>query len=407
MQVYTARQAILNNKRQVIAYELLFRDGKENKFPAHVPPDTATAKLLLNSYISIGLESITEGKPALVNFPTAMLRDHLMYMVPYKNIIVEVLETVEPNDENYEVLRTLFHKGFALALDDFVYSPAWDRFLPFIKLIKFDIIETPLETLGPLVHKFKASKIKLLAEKVETYEEFRLAKAMGFDFYQGYFFCKPDIMVGTDIDSSQHFLLSIYAEVMKDDFSYQQVELFLEQDVGLTYKLLRFVNSSLFERKQEITSIKQAIVFLGEVQMRKFVCLLVTAQLNPDKPVALMQTTITRARMCELIAKVMGLGKIADAAFLTGLFSTIDAILDRPMSSIMDALPLSHEIKEALIDHDGSLSECLDTSIAFMQGDWDTVFAFTEKYHVQPDYLISSCNNALRWSKTYQGVTKS
>jgi EAL and modified HD-GYP domain-containing signal transduction protein len=405
MRVYTARQPILNAKRKVIAYELLFRDSKENKFPEHVPPDTATAKLLLNSYLSIGLESITEGKPALVNFPTAMLRDHLIGMVPYKGIIVEILETVEPNDENLMVIRKLFHKGFVLALDDFDYSEQWDRFLPFIKLIKFDIIQTPLNSIGILVHSFKKRNIRLLAEKVETYEEFRLAQAMGFDYFQGYFFCKPEIMVGKDIDSSQHFLLSVYAEVMKEGFSYKKVELYLEQDIGLTYKLLRFVNSSLFEHKQEITSIKQAIVFLGEVQMRKFVCLIITAELNPGKPMALMQTTIIRARMCELIAKVMGLSEVADAAFLTGLFSTIDAILDRPMSVIMDALPVSKEIKHALVDHDGRLSECVDVSIAFMQGDWDKVFAFTDKYHIAPDYLISSCNNAMQWSATYKGLT--
>ncbi len=228
---------------------------------------------------------------------------------------------------------------------------------------------------------------------------------MGFDFYQGYFFCKPEVVMGTDVDTSQHFLVSIYAEVMKEGFSYKKLEQYFEQDVGLTYKLLRFVNSSLFEHTQEITSIKQAIVFLGEVQIRKFICLIITAQLNPDKPVALLQSTITRARMCELIAKAMGLSKVADAAFLTGLFSTIDAILDRSMSSIMQSLPLSKDIKDALVDHDGSLSECLETSIAFMKGDWDVVFAFTQKYNVQPDYLITSCNNAMQWSATYQGLS--
>ncbi|MFT4927474.1 MAG: EAL and modified HD-GYP domain-containing signal transduction protein [Phenylobacterium sp.] len=175
MRVYTARQAVFNHKRKIIAYELFFRDSEENKFPAHVPPEIATAKLLINSYLSVELDSITEGKPALVNFPASMLKDHLLEMVPYKNIIVEVLETVEPNDENYEVLRALFHRGFILALDDFIYTPEWDRFLPFIKLIKFDIIATPLDTLGDLVKRFKETKIKLLAEKVETYQEFHQA----------------------------------------------------------------------------------------------------------------------------------------------------------------------------------------------------------------------------------------
>ncbi|MFT4927473.1 MAG: EAL and modified HD-GYP domain-containing signal transduction protein [Phenylobacterium sp.] len=229
---------------------------------------------------------------------------------------------------------------------------------------------------------------------------------MGFDYFQGYFFCKPDMLVGKDIESSHHFLVSIYAEVMKEGFSYQKVEMYFEQDVGLTYKLLRFVNSSLFERRQEITSIKQAIVFLGEIQVRKFVCLIVTAQLNPDKPLALMHTTIIRARMCELVSRVMGLTKVSDAAFLTGLFSTIDAILDRPMAAIMESLPLSKEIKEALVDRDGSLAECLDVTVAFMAGEWETVFAFTSKYEVPPQYLITSCNNAMLWNKAYQSMAR-
>ena len=410
MRVFTARQPIMNAKQRVVAYELLFRDSKENKFPAHIPPDTATAKLLINSYLSSGFETITERKPALVNFPACMLKEHLVDMVPYKNIIIEVLESVEPTEENYQTLRTLFHKGYSLALDDFVYSPDWERFLPFIKMIKFDIVDTPLDTIGDIVKRFKKSKIKLLAEKVETYEEFHQAKAMGFDYYQGYYFCKPDVLEGKDIESSQHFLLSIYGEVMKDGFDYLKVERLFVQDMGLTYKLLRFVNSSLFERTQEITSIKQAIVFLGENQLRKFVCLIITAQLNPNKPAVLTQGTIVRARMCELIAKVIS-NKLknkldTDAAFLTGLFSTIDAMLDRPMDNIMESLPLSSDIKLALIEQQGPLYECLHTAKAYIEGDWDTVYTFIDIYKVQPDYLISSCHNAMNWYSTYQMVTK-
>lgn len=185
MKIYAARQPILNKKKQVVAYELLFRDSKKNCFPTDVAPDIATAKLLINSYLSIGLEEMTEGKPALVNFPMAILSEHLVNMVPYKNIIVEVLESTEPSDENFEVLVKLFHQGFTLALDDFIYSAAWDKFLPFVKLIKIDIIETPLLSIAHLIPHFRQYKVKLLAEKVETYDEFLEAKALGFDYYQG------------------------------------------------------------------------------------------------------------------------------------------------------------------------------------------------------------------------------
>lgn len=402
MRVYTARQPILNARKRVVAYELLFRDSKKNCFPSHVPPDTATAKLLVNSYLSVGLESITEGKPAFINFPRQMLAEHLVHMVPYKKIVVEVLETVEPNDDNFELLRSLYHKRFILALDDFIFEPRWERFIPFIKLIKIDIQQTPLDSIGDLVERFKGTKVKLLAEKIETHQEFEQAKAMGFTFFQGYFFYKPEVLVGRDIQESHQFLLSIYAEVMKEDFSYKVLEGYFEHDMGLTYKLLRFVNSSLFELKHEITSLKQAMVFLGETQLRKFICLIVTAQLNPDKPAVLIQDTVVRARLCELVAKSMGLREVSEAAFLTGLFSTVDAILDRPMQDILDTLPLSKTIKLAILENQGQLAQCLNATLAYMHGDWEAVFAFARAYHINADYLIASCNDAYRWMNTVQ-----
>ncbi|NQZ05630.1 MAG: HDOD domain-containing protein [Algicola sp.] len=403
MQVYTARQPILNAKKKVVAYELLFRDSKKNCFPAHVAPDAATAKLLVNSYLSMGLEAITEGKPAFINFPQQMLTDHLVHMVPYKNIVVEILETVEPTDENYELIRTLFHKRFNLALDDFIYDERWDRFMTFIKLIKIDIIQTPLHTIRPLITKLRQAKIKLLAEKIETYEEFEEAKALGFDYFQGYFLFTPEVMVATDVEASQHFLLSIYGEVMKDEFSYQTLETYFEQDMALTYKLMRFVNSSLFDIKHEITSLKQAMVFLGENQLRKFICLIVTAQINPNKPAALVQNTVIRARLCELLAKKMKLSE-CDSAFLTGLFSTIDAILDRPMQDILDTLPLAQPIKDALLNDEGELAECLRATVCYLNGDWDEVCEFAERHQIKPNYLINACNDAFKWLTTVQNT---
>lgn len=402
MKIYTARQPILNKRKQVVAYELLFRDSTKNCFPTDVDPDIATAKLLINSYLNIGLEEMTEGKPALVNFPMAILAEHLMNMVPYKNIIVEVLETTEPNDENYEILAKLFHQGFSLVLDDFVYSEAWDRFLPFIKLIKIDIIATPLASIAHLLPIFRQYKIKLLAEKVETHEEFKEAKALGFDYYQGYFFNKPEILVGTEIASSNPFLMSIYSEVMKPGYSYKKLERYFEYDMDLTYKLLRFVNSVLFAHTKEIKSIKQAIAYLGEIQLRKFVCLIVMAKLNPDKPVVLMHNTILRARLCEGFAKLMGLNQLTEFAFLTGLFSTLDAILDRPMDKVLNALPLAEEINTALLDKSGVLADCLEFVIAYTEGDWETINGFIKMYDINPEALIATSNEAYQWLSVYK-----
>lgn len=384
----------------MVAYQLLFRDSQTNEFPSHVAPDTATAKLLVNSYLSSGLEAITNGKPAFVNFPRDMLTDHLMHMVPYKNIVIELFQTIEPNDEHFQLLRQLYHKRFILAMDHFEYAPSWERFMPFIKLAKIDFNNTPLTTITRLLPKFKHYEIRLLADNIVNYEQFEQAKRLGFNFYQGDFLYTPEVVEGSDIDASQHFLLSIYAEVMKEDFNYNILEGYFEKDMGLTYKLLRFVNSSLFDLRNEITSLKQAMIFLGENQLRKFVCLIVTAQLNTKKPGALIESTVIRARLSELIAKVMGLRSESDSAFLTGLFSTIDAILDKPMEQVLESLPLGQNIKDAILTGEGPLAECLSTALAYIEGNWMAIFAFAKQYNVSPNYFISACDDAYDWMGT-------
>ncbi|MCJ8274463.1 MAG: HDOD domain-containing protein, partial [Psychrosphaera sp.] len=333
-----------------------------------------------------------------------LLADHLLHMVPYKNIIVQMSEADEPSDENYALTRKLFHKRYVLALDDFSYTPEWKRFLPLIKLVKINLQKTSLRAVAALLPLFRQFKIRMLADNVSSYAEFNQAKQLGFSFFKGDFLFTPEIVEANEIETNQMFLLSIYAEVMKEAFDYKVLEGYFEKDMGLTYKLLRFVNSSLFDIKREITSLKQAMIFLGETQLRKFICLIVTSQLNPNKPKALVQETVIRARLSELMATEMGLGSEADSAFLTGLFSTIDAILDKPMEVVLKSLPLSEPIKKAIVTREGKLAECLNTSIAYLQGDWMVVFAFAKTYNVQSDYLISSCDNAYDWMGTFQQI---
>jgi EAL and modified HD-GYP domain-containing signal transduction protein len=402
MHFYTARQPILNRTKQVIAYELLFRDSQNNSFPVDVPSHVATAKLLINSYLNMDIEDMTQGKPALINFPSRMLKEHLVHMVPYKQIIVEVLETVEPNDENFAILHKLFKLGYYLALDDFVYSPAWDRFLPFFKLIKIDIIATPIETIIDLLPILKSLDAKLLAEKVETQEEFLLAKGLGFDYFQGYFFYKPEILIGNEIESYHPALMSIYREVMKAEFSFGKLENYFAQDMDLTYKLLRFVNSGYFQHGQKITSIKQAMVLLGESQLRKLISLIMMAEINPGKPPILIQNTMVRARLCEVMARLMGLDDVIDAAFLTGLFSTLDAILNKPMAKVLSSLPLAPEINNALLHGTGDLALCLSFALAYMEGDWDRVNEFVMQYKINTDTLTIKCNQVYLWLSNYQ-----
>ena len=243
-----------------------------------------------------------------------------------------------------------------------------------------------------------------MAQNIKTYQEFELAKRIGFVFFQGDFLYSPQIVEDKQIETSQHFLLSIYSEVMKEEFSYKVLEGFFEKDTSLSYKLLRFVNSNLFKIKKEITSLKQAMIFLGEDQLRKFVCLIVTSELNTNKPKALVQQTVIRARLCELFAKQMGLKEHVNSAFLTGLFSTIDALLDKPMTEVLDTLPLAQIIKDALLNDSGELAECLKTSLAYINGDWMVIFAFAKQYNVSSNELIAHCDNAYDWMTTVEDM---
>lgn len=399
MKTFTARQPIFDRKKRVVAYELLFREDYQNRFPSHIPDIQATSKLLLNAFFDTNISKITNEKPALVNFPTRILKDKFAELLPTKDIFIEILETVEPDEELFAIMRRMFHKGYRFVLDDFVYTPEWERFLPFVRLIKFDIMKTPLEDIEYLLPKLKKRKIKILAEKVETNEEFLQAKEMGFDYFQGFFFAKPEMIIETAIPPSQTVLMELYRECVKDEIDFEKVRKYVEIDVSITYKLLRYVNNSgLFKHKKEITSIKEAIVYIGQDLMRRFVFLIVTAELSVKKPFELMKKALERANFCEALAKNSALHQFSDRAFLIGLFSVLDAILDRNMSTIMEDLPLEEEIKRALVDKIGLYSAFIKIAISYDHGEWDKVKLLTKQLGITEEKTTDIYIQAIEWS---------
>ncbi len=401
MSVFVARQAILNRNQNVVAYELLFRDSPENCFPG-VSDGQATARLIMENQLNLGTRHITSGKKALINIGPESLKLDLCEFLPCKDVVIELLETIEPNDDTYELCRKLFHSNYKLALDDFVYSPQWERFLKLVNLIKFDIRLTPLAEIPLVVNKLKKYKnIKLLAEKIETDEEYKLARKMGFDYFQGYYFARPAMIEQKDIHYNYGLVIAIYSEVMKPDPDVKVITGLFELDAALAYKLLRLLNSGVFPLQSQISSLKQALVYLGQARLKKFVSLIVTAHTARDKPIELMQMCVIRARFCELIASKVA-KQVQGEAFLTGLFSLLDAILDQPMALLVDKLPFPDEIKAALTGEKNNLYYILETVKAYETGSWWALEKAVLLINLDSAFLPKLYKQAVRWADSYK-----
>ncbi|MDC9521945.1 HDOD domain-containing protein [Pseudoalteromonas sp. Angola-31] len=401
MSVFVARQAIFNRKQNVVAYELLFRNSAENFFP-DIEEGQATARLIMENQLNLGTRHITSGKTALINIGPDSLKYNLCDFLPCKDVVIELLETIEPTDDNYQLCRELFHKNYKLALDDFVYNEQWERFLKFIKLVKFDIAQTPLSDIAEIVEKLKQhKKIKILAEKIETQADYHQAHKMGFDYFQGYFFAKPTMHEQQDIDYNYALVVAIYAQVMKPSPDIKQISALFEADAALAYKLMRLINSGVFPIQSKISSIKQALVYLGHERLKKFVSLIVTAHTAGKKPAELMQVCVVRARFCELIAKQVS-KSLAGEAFLTGLFSLLDAILDQPMSLLVEKLPFPDDIKAALLNEKNTLYYILNVVQAYETGSWWTLEKAVILLNVKSDVLPGLYNQAVDWADNYK-----
>lgn len=398
MYFYAARQPILDINKKLYAYELLFRDSIDNVFP-DVDGDEATSKMVEASKFNMGISEFTSNKPAFINFTLETLSKGYPEMLTTDELVVEILETIKPGKRLLALCKDLYEKGYTLALDDYEHQTVWAHFYPYIKIIKIDWQLSSVEDIKEVIAAIaKHPHIKLLAEKVETYEEYNQAVELGCELFQGFFFAKPEMIKTKTMSPSQMAMAELLYETSKPDLDLESITSVFERDVTLSYKLLRYANSAIFRRSKEISTIKQALVTLGSVELKRFMALMFTANVNPDKPSELINSAMARAKFCELAADNMKGNIDSSIAFLTGLLSLIDAILDEEIESVLAKLPLAQEIKDTLLTREGKMGSLIQLVEFIEHAQWDESTATMDKLGLTKEQIIEDYNQALSWA---------
>jgi EAL and modified HD-GYP domain-containing signal transduction protein len=367
-----ARQAIFDIDLNVYAYELLFRSNNKQADSGVIDSfgDEATSRVINHTFMELGIERVIGNHLAFVNLTRKFILTDDPLPFAQDRVVLEILEDIVPDDELIAATQKLVDQGYVIALDDFIFDESLRPLVKLAEIIKIDLLALSEQALEEQVRLLKQENVKLLAEKVETHEQYLLCKKLGFDYFQGYFFSRPTIIEGQAIPDSQLNLLSIITKLQNQNVEIDDIEQLISQDVGLTYKLLRLLNSAAIGLPRKIESIKQALILLGLKAIRTWTTLIALNNMKCTPP-ELMANTLIRAKMCEQLASHYNCS--AEAGFLVGLFSTIDAMLSHPMDELLKALPLNNDIKQALSGGMGTLGELLKVVIQYEHGLWDEV----------------------------------
>ncbi|MBT8125586.1 MAG: HDOD domain-containing protein, partial [Gammaproteobacteria bacterium] len=335
---------------------------------------------------------IVGNRLAFINMTRGFLVGELPLPQMQEQIVLEVLENQVPDEDLVTGLETLAQSGYRIALEDFIYTPKFDRLLEIAQFVKLDVSvlsQTDLVTHVNLLHKYN---VKLLAEKVETHEEFEYCKSLGFDYFQGFFFSKPQVVVGKRVEGDRFIVLRFIAKLQEPEVSIDELENLISHDASLVYHLLRYMNSAFYSLRTKIESIKHALTLLGTDEVKKLASLMLMLRLSDKKPKDLMLTGMMRGKMAELIGRADPHTK-PDQYFIVGLFSILDVLLDMPLDEVLESLPLAEESRVALLSYSGRMGEVLQCIQYYEQANWDVLMDRIDHAAYQKAYL-----QAIKWA---------
>jgi c-di-GMP-related signal transduction protein len=374
---FIARQPIFDERLKVFAYELLFRAGPQNIFQ---PRKDASSSVIVDSATLFDLQTLTGHAKAFINVDEGALLRGAARLLPAKRIVVEILESVSPTPVIIQACADLCEAGYTLALDDFADHPKWEPLLPFVKFLKVDFIDSDTDMRSAIAKRHRSNGMLLLAEKVETQADMKQARALGYSYFQGFFFCKPTMIEGRDIPGSKLTYLQLLEAISAPELSYSHIEELLKREPSLVYNLLRYLNSPLVGLRIEIRGIRGAIALLGEREFRRWVSIVAIVSMASDKAPELVRTALTRAYFCEDLSRLTGMSAQSSDLFLMGLLSVADALLDRPLEQIISSVPVSAEVRAALCGGTNRFRDIYETLLAYERADWTTLSATVARF---------------------------
>ncbi len=397
---FVARQPIFTNDEKVFGYELLFRDGVEDYFRAQ-DPDLASRKALDTS-LQMGLQTLCDGRRAFVNCTRDILLKDYITLLPSPHTVVEVLETVPADDLVKAALQRLKQAGYMIALDDFTTDDPREPLADFADIIKVDVRATTPEQRATLIKRFGPWRCRMLAEKVETHEEFLAAKAAGFVYFQGYFFQKPELLQAREVPANRLNYVRLLQAVSQPSLELRELEHLIKQEASICYRLLRYLNSAAFGIQNEVHSIRHALTMLGEREVRRWIRLVTTLTAGDGKSSELVISAMVRARFCELMSNRVPSGE--SDLFLMGLLSMIDVILEIPMPRILETISVDSDTKAVLLGGPSRLRPLYELMLARESGDWQGTAQHAKKLGLTESEVAEAYWHAMQWVRQLNSV---
>ena len=367
--IFIGRQPIYNENLGVSAYELLFRS--QDCSIEDIGENAATAQVVTSSFFEIGIEKLVDSRQVAINASEQLLQEVDTLPIPPKKVILEMPSTIDVSLQLFDTLKKLSAMGFTIAIDDCIDKANLKPLVPLANFIKVDVRRINQHKARSYLKKLQKLNKPLLALKVESLAEYEAYRDLGFSYFQGYFLSRPRILKATKLGENKLSVINIIRAIYDRDTESTEIARLISEDIALSYKLLKLVNSALFGLRREIDSIKQAVVLLGRKTLRTWVSMLALSTID-DRPAEITKIAMTRAKMCELLAEKAGLSS-KESFFTVGIFSALDILMDVPLHRAVDSLPLSNSVKGALLDKEGRMGEALYCTLAYEHSNWKHV----------------------------------
>jgi EAL and modified HD-GYP domain-containing signal transduction protein len=403
---FLARQPIFNWEQSVYAYELLYRGGPGDTTSGNLN-DLAKSREMIDNLLVSGIKPITNGRLAFINATRETLIERHATMLPPEETVVEILETVAPDDDVLSACRDLRNDGYLVALDDFTGEESMMPWLDHVDFVKVDFLGTTPAAQSAIIERHQRDDLAFLAEKVETRADFERAMDLGYDYFQGFFFAKPAMVSERSVETISSHLFQLLKEVNSPQMDFDRIEMLFKSDVGFTFRLLRYINSAFFGLRSEVTSIRQALALLGERELRKWITLLALTRLAADQPSEVFTQAIVRARFSEELARRAGHKALTQKCFIAGMFSLIDTMLGMDLKEILAELPVDDEIRAALLGQKNLLRRHFDCALPFESGDWQELDTAATDLDIAAPIAAEVYRDAMKWTDDLMGMTRS